>query len=325
MALTKCNHCGKPVSDRAVKCPHCGCNPKEEVKTEPMDRQPIEETETLVEQPTSTTTSSTTSTGKSSNKTLVIAVIIPVVALIICLIGYLTLNRGSGPTTNDTDTTAVDTVFVDPNMADSVVEGEELKYTTPTDLVRMNLKGKIKEITFTRYNPEEDPNDSGYGYQIWTSKFDKQGMLTSCSNTETPKDSNVGTVYFRNGKITHRTTAIGNYTYEYRQTDNYTVDVIQTDRDEQKELVMVLSFDDNGNLNKKDILNFNLDPYAYAAAYDNEGANFIVNYNTDGVEIDNKEFYWGNLTNEEKDSHGNWTERTYDNGLKLTRVIEYYE
>lgn len=27
MALIKCNNCGRPVSDRAAVCPHCGCDP----------------------------------------------------------------------------------------------------------------------------------------------------------------------------------------------------------------------------------------------------------------------------------------------------------
>ena len=37
MALIKCNNCGKMVSDRAMVCPHCGCDPRKAKETKAED------------------------------------------------------------------------------------------------------------------------------------------------------------------------------------------------------------------------------------------------------------------------------------------------
>lgn len=81
---------------------------------------------------------------------------------------------------------------------------------------------------------------------------------------------------------------------------------------------MVLAFYDNGNLKEKRILTSLIEPYTDY----NEGE-FVVKYNSDGVEIDNKS-HWGHLTKEDKDSKGNWIVRTYECGLTLSRTIEYF-
>lgn len=39
MALIKCPHCGKSVSDTAEKCIHCGANLKQPVEEKPANSQ----------------------------------------------------------------------------------------------------------------------------------------------------------------------------------------------------------------------------------------------------------------------------------------------
>ena len=88
MALIKCNHCGKIVSDRAAKCPHCGCNPLEK----------NEKPQNVVEETIRTDTSNV-SDGNSNERSFGISktLIVTVIVLIVVALGgaaFLWLHHG---------------------------------------------------------------------------------------------------------------------------------------------------------------------------------------------------------------------------------------
>ena len=308
------------VSDRAAKCPHCGCNPLEE----------NEKPQNVVEETTIADTSNVSEGNpdeRSSgiSKTLIVTVIVLVVVAL-GVVAFLWLHHGKSQATENvaldsltTDSTTIDTCAADTTI---VEEKPELKYSNISDRLRMNLKGKVKRIDLQIHDRRQDPNEMGHGWYDWTYEFDSQGMLKTCSTNHEMYCSYDITNYYAEGKLVKTTGEDSGdnetYKYEYKQTDDHTVNVMQINSSGDEKTVMVLAFYDNGNLKEKRILTSLIEPYTDY----NEGE-FVVKYNSDGVEIDNKS-HWGHLTQENKDSKGNWIERTYECGLTLSRTIEYF-
>lgn len=114
MALIKCNHCGKTVSDRAGKCPHCGNDPREEV-TQPQAGPAEKPAEIEAE-----------ASPSGANKAL-IAVVAVLAVIAIGFAGYLCSGAGSGSTEAvPIDTLEVDTTDVDVSSeVDTTVVEEE--------------------------------------------------------------------------------------------------------------------------------------------------------------------------------------------------------
>ncbi len=311
MALIPCKHCGNQVSDKAATCPHCGANPKEAKATQPNTY--IEENATQ------------TRSASNANK-LLVGIIIVLILIIGGLGSYLLFKNKSNQTENKSladslknDSTVVDTTSSDTTAVEKEVE---LKYTNLPDIVRMNLKGKVKSIHWTRFNQSEDPLGNGHGDYDWVYKFDRQGMLTSLSNDMTAYILKVGTFYYNKGKLTKMVT-LGDeiYKYKYKQIGDHTINVTEINSDGEQNLAMTLTFYDNGNLKEKSILESSIDPYAMI--YGRENDTYVVKYNSEGIEIDNKSS-WGKLSHEEKDAKDNWTERIYKTGETFTREIQYY-
>lgn len=120
MALIKCNHCGQPVSDRAIKCPHCGNNPKEVI-----EKPQVNQTEDKMEIEEQVSSS-------GANKGLVSVVVV----LAIIAIG-LGVYLYSGTGTGRIEPMPIDTVAVDSDAVESddvtdtvAVEPEEEDYVS---------------------------------------------------------------------------------------------------------------------------------------------------------------------------------------------------
>lgn len=123
MALIKCNHCGKMVSDRADKCPHCGNDPIEEI-VEPQINTTEEQVE-LEEEVSST----------GANKGL-IAVVVVLAIIAIVFAGYLCFGTGDGRTeTMPVDTVAVDSDSEETAVDTAVVEREGQEQSVVADTV----------------------------------------------------------------------------------------------------------------------------------------------------------------------------------------------
>ncbi len=145
MALTTCPHCGKPVSDRAVKCPHCGCNPKEtsaverlhDVAPEPQHNTPIVEEK-----------------GCSTNYGKIIIIVLAVIILAVGgFLGYKIYGPSKTPYVEFSDSTTADSCGSDITEADTVAKFddteaklEEFKNFTSNDLAAFMLHGKVKMI-----------------------------------------------------------------------------------------------------------------------------------------------------------------------------------
>ncbi len=316
MALIHCKHCGNAVSDRATTCPHCGHHPQEADTTTAQPHSSVEE-------------SATQKPSSSSTNKLLVAIVIVLILIVAGLGGYLLFGHGgnSADKQNLADSVMTDSASVDTTRCDTLAEEKEveLKYTTPTDLVRMNLKGKVKSIHLYRDNPSEDPMGNGHGEYDWLYKFDRQGMLLSMSNEETAYIPQPGTIYYTEGKVSKRVIASNpdnKYRYKYKQISDHTVNVTEVSPEGEERLAMTLTFYDNGNLKEKSILVSDLDPFAYLSSEEEEKA-YVVKYNSEGIEIDNKSSR-GKLTSEKKDAKGNWTVRSYASGESFTREIKYY-
>lgn len=127
MALIKCNHCGKMVSDRAAKCPHCGNDPKEEVQA-PQANTPTVNNSDNAPQETAQAPQANTPNSKvlppteeqSSSGEYIIPLVIVFVILIMFagIIGFVVF----GSRTNKTDALPEDTVTCDSVVSDSLVE-----------------------------------------------------------------------------------------------------------------------------------------------------------------------------------------------------------
>lgn len=320
MALIRCNHCGKMVSDRASKCPHCGCNPLEENK---KPQNVVEET--TIADTSNVSDGNTDERSSIKSKTLVVTMIV----LVIVALGagaFLWLHHGKSQVAENVvpDSLATDSTTIDTCAADTAIveEKPELKYSNIPDRLRMNLIGKVKKIDLHIDDRRQDPMENGHGLYDWTYVFDSQGMLKTCSTEHEMYVCYDITTYYSEGKLVKTSGEhYGDnetYEYEYRQTDEHTVNVMQISSSGEEKLALILTFYDNGNLKEKRILTSLIEPYTDY----NEGE-FVVKYNSDGVEIDNKS-HWGHLTQEMKDSKGNWIERTYECGLTLSRTIEYF-
>ncbi len=107
MALIKCNHCGKMVSDRAGKCPHCGSDPREE-SGQPQ-ANPAEEPAKVEENAPSS----------GANKVL-IAVVAVLAVIAIGFAGYLCLGKGE----SKTEPMPMDTLEADTSVVDDFLEAD---------------------------------------------------------------------------------------------------------------------------------------------------------------------------------------------------------
>ena len=146
MALITCPHCGKPVSDRAVKCPHCGCAPKEQGAAEKNnDVTPKEDSPTtpIIEQEES---------SSNRGKTIILFLLVAILAAIGGIFGYQKYcDIGLGPLEYETptDTAAVETLDSDTVAVDTVdtqTKFEEFKNFTSNDLAAFMLHGKVKMV-----------------------------------------------------------------------------------------------------------------------------------------------------------------------------------
>ena len=169
MALITCPHCGKPVSDRAVKCPHCGCAPKEQGAAEKNnDVTPKEDSPTtpIIEQEES---------SSNRGKTIILFLLVAILAAIGGIFGYQKYcDLGYGPLEYeapadstaveplDNDTTAVDTVAT---TDDTQAKLEEFKNFRTLDLSAFMLRGKVKEVV------------ESYGADQTVYTFNEQGKL----------------------------------------------------------------------------------------------------------------------------------------------------
>lgn len=178
MALINCPHCGKPVSDKAVKCPHCGVTfNKENTHSIPQDSNP-----TVVDEQNK---------GLSDNSgkafvTFYIAIIIIVVVALLGLVTYVYyhfstkdevadlshfVEQFNNATCEPLDTlAAADTLKID-----SIMWGmaDEAKSIRTMDLSAFMLHGKVKSV------------EESYGGQVsCTYYFSEQGELTKAAMSE---------------------------------------------------------------------------------------------------------------------------------------------
>ena len=172
MALITCPHCGKPVSDRAVKCPHCGCDLKGKgVAEKPNEVTPKEESHStpIIEKE-----------ERSSNGGKIIIIILLVV-IILAIIGFFGYQKFAPHATYDipTDTTAVDSFDIDTTAVDTVAiddtqaKLEEFKNFRSNDLSAFMLHGKVKEM-----------EESYGGTYCLIYMFNEKGQLTDVLDSD---------------------------------------------------------------------------------------------------------------------------------------------
>lgn len=155
----------------------------------------------------------------------------------------------------------------------------------------------------------------GHGDRTKVYEFDSNGMIAKFNFFE----GYVGdyTLYYENGKLkSSEAEAVGEngkFRYEYSQ-ENGAVYVRKLRDDGTKNIALKIFFYDNGIMKEKQVVDEFSDPH-----FDTE----IVRYDERGVEIEDNSGL-GTLTAELKDSHGNWIKRTYDDGLRILRTIEYF-
>lgn len=122
MALIKCNNCGQNVSDKALKCPHCGCTSYKSIA--PPEIPPINTIEESSEEPIATYIEDEPQ-QHNTNRKLIFSLI--AVAIIIILGGLCVYHLYAPPTVNT------------PNEQ---VEKQE-KTTTQPDIISGVYVGKV--------------------------------------------------------------------------------------------------------------------------------------------------------------------------------------
>lgn len=189
MALINCPHCGKPVSDKAEKCVHCGVKfNKENTHSNPQDSEPA-----VVDEPKPKVKSD--NSGKFF-VTFYVAIIIIVVVAFLGLTAYIyyqfstkdevanssNVEQFNNATCEHSDSLAVDTVY---SVKDDVINermADEAKSIRTMDLSAFMLHGKVKRVT------ESFGGGSADTYTVYD--FNEQGKLiridnTSCSTSST--------------------------------------------------------------------------------------------------------------------------------------------
>ena len=189
MALINCPHCGKPVSDKAEKCVHCGVTfNKENTHSNPQDSEPA-----VVDEPKPKVKSD--NSGKFF-VTFYVAIIIIVVVAFLGLTAYFyyqfstkdevanssNVEKFNNATCEHSDSLAVDTVH---SVKDDVINermADEAKSIRTMDLSAFMLHGKVKRVT------ETFGGGSANVYTVYD--FNEQGKLiridnTSCSTSST--------------------------------------------------------------------------------------------------------------------------------------------
>ena len=186
MALINCPHCGKPISDKAVKCPHCKKDVtfdtdslKDEAKSEIVAQSdvqspqphptPIPNVAEQQEQQDSVEFENYDN-AKHSRKWLFILIAI-IVILVVARVGYyfMTYNDNMGTPTDDNMEAVVDPV-------DTLTVSDNVE--SPSDFVTLDLsafllQGKVKSV------------EESYGGQVsCTYYFSEQGELTKAVMSE---------------------------------------------------------------------------------------------------------------------------------------------
>ena len=187
MALINCPHCGKPISDKAVKCPHCKKDVtfdtdslKDEAKSEIVAQSdvqspqphptPIPNVAEQQEQQDSVEFENYDN-AKHSSKWLFILIAI-IVILVVARVGYYFMSRNDNQERlTDNTESVIDTLAVDTIAASYEVEN-------PSDFVTLDLSafmlhGKVKSV------------EESYGGQVsCTYYFSEQGELTKAAMSE---------------------------------------------------------------------------------------------------------------------------------------------
>lgn len=183
MALIICPHCGKPVSDKAVKCPHCKKNVtfdadslKEETESGIVVQSEVQSPQSrptpmpnIVEHPKQQDSVEVDSYHEEehSNKGLFALIAVVVIVAALCIGYYFMINQNNQETpTSDNTETVIDTLAVDTIAASYEVEN-------PSDFVTLDLSafllhGKVKSVK----------EDNGNEYS-----FDEEGILIKYVNS----------------------------------------------------------------------------------------------------------------------------------------------
>lgn len=163
MALITCPNCGKQVSDKAAKCPHCGLV---------LTTQP---TQTEVKTPESETT--TTSIEKRRKKWPIFVVVGACLVVLFAALWFFVLNDSKGNKKDVVENTETNNT-TDPN-------GPDDRYLTQ-DLRMWGLLGPVRDLktTVSRIDGPKrwDYADENELYMIYFSQniqFDKQGHFSS--------------------------------------------------------------------------------------------------------------------------------------------------
>lgn len=188
----------------------------------------------------------------------------------------------------------------------------ELKYNEISDLRRQKINGMVKKISCSSYNAADDPNGWGHGDESYEFEYDENGMLFRYYY-EAPYVGDL-TLYYSNGKLVSSEGYLGGSSFQYRKADRTTVDIVEKNKYGNEEIVMTLCFYPNGVIKQKRILSSLIDPYNKTA---------VIDYDTNGIEIDDMPSY-GEIVQEKRDSHNNWTRRKFKDGREVSRTIVYY-
>lgn len=189
MALLNCPHCGKPISDKAVKCPHCKKDVTfdtdsliDEAKSEIVAQSDVQSPQSLpiptqnhAVQPKlqNAVGDKCSDNAKNSSKWLIILLAI-IIILVAAYLGYyfMTYNDNMGTPTDDNMEAVVDPV--DP--VDTLTVSDDVE--SPSDFVTLDLsafllQGKVKSV------------EESYGGQVsCTYYFSEQGELTKAVMSE---------------------------------------------------------------------------------------------------------------------------------------------
>lgn len=146
MALIKCKNCGRTISDKALRCPHCGYNQKEALNSkEAVETPTIESEEEQV--------NIIDKNGQQANKALLILVIILSI-IAIGLGGYLIgggrFQRADSALSDSTaiDSLTVDTITSDTTVINPITNDTDLADTIISPSNDYNDEDQIEEIGF---------------------------------------------------------------------------------------------------------------------------------------------------------------------------------
>lgn len=161
MALITCPACGKPISDKAVKCPHCkkdvtfdADSLKEETESEIVVQSEVQSPQSrptpmpnIVEHPKQQDSVEVDSyhDEEHSNKGLFALIAVVVIVAALCIGYYFMINQNNQETpTSDNTETVIDTLAVDTVAVSDEVENPSEFVTL--DLSAFLLHGHVKKV-----------------------------------------------------------------------------------------------------------------------------------------------------------------------------------